>query len=94
MQPLSPDDTERLAATGPTPAQHADEGESTRLALQLLGSLPPREQEVIRLKFQNDLSYREIARITRLSESNVGYLLHQGLKSLRQQMAVIQGAAS
>jgi RNA polymerase sigma factor (sigma-70 family) len=94
MQPLTPDHAERLAAAGPNPAQHADHGESTRLALLLLESLPPREQEVLRLKFQHDLSYRDIARITRLSEGNVGYLLHQGLKSLRQQMAAIQGAAS
>lgn len=94
MQPLAPEHNEQMAAAGPSPAQHAAQGESEQLALRLLDSLPPNAQEVIRLKFQHDLSYREIARITRLSESNVGYLIHQGLKTLRQQMSVLQGVAS
>ncbi len=94
MQPLSDDDTKRLTDAGPSPAQQAAHGEGEQLAARLLAALPPNEREVIRLKFQHDLSYREIARITNLSESNVGYLIHTGLKSLRQQMAVIQGAVS
>ena len=94
MQPLAPEQCEHLPAAGPDPAQHAAQGESEQLALRLLDALPPNAREVIRLKFQHDLSYREIARITRLSESNVGYLIHQGLKTLRQQMSVLQGAAS
>ncbi len=45
--------------------------------------LSENQREVIRLKFQNDLSYKEIADITRLSVTNVGFLLHTGLKKLR-----------
>ena len=48
--------------------------------------LPDNQQEVIRLKFQNDLSYREISEITGLSVSNVGFLLHVGIKRLREIM--------
>ncbi|MFP6618069.1 MAG: hypothetical protein VB877_01905 [Pirellulaceae bacterium] len=33
------------------------------------------------------MSYREIGEITGLSISNVGYLLHVGLKSIREQFA-------
>jgi RNA polymerase sigma factor (sigma-70 family) len=51
--------------------------------LKLLDSLTPNQREVIRLKFQNDLSYQEIAGITGLSVTNVGFLLHIGLKKLR-----------
>ena len=47
---------------------------------------PKKQQEVIRLKFQQQMINREIARCTELSESNVGYLLHTGLKTLREQM--------
>ncbi len=94
MQSLSDDDTERLTTAGPSPAQQAAQGEGEQLAARLLEALPANEREVIRLKFQHDLSYREIARITSLSESNVGYLIHIGLKNLRQQMALIQGAVS
>ena len=50
-------------------------------------ALPPNQREVIRLKFQNDLSYREIAEVTQLTETNVGFLLHTGLKKLRALLA-------
>jgi DNA-directed RNA polymerase specialized sigma24 family protein len=51
--------------------------------LKLLDSLTPNQREVIRLKFQSDLSYQEISDITGLSVTNVGFLLHVGLKKLR-----------
>jgi DNA-directed RNA polymerase specialized sigma24 family protein len=51
--------------------------------LKLLDALTPNQREVIRLKFQNDLSYQEIADVTGLSVTNVGFLLHVGLKKLR-----------
>lgn len=51
--------------------------------LRLLDELTPNQRDVVRLKFQNDLSYQEIAQITGLSVTNVGFLLHVGLKKLR-----------
>jgi len=41
------------------------------------------QREVIRLKFQNGFSYQEISRISGHSVSNVGYLIHAGIKTLR-----------
>lgn len=58
---------------------------SSRL-LDLLERLPANQQEVIRLKFQNELKYREIAEITSQSIATVGFLLHTGLKRLRELM--------
>ena len=55
--------------------------------LRLVARLPARQQEVIQLRFQNDLSYREIADITGLTETNVGFLLHTALKVLREHRA-------
>ncbi len=60
--------------------------DASRAVLQHLEHLPENQQEVIRLKFQNDLSYREISGITGLSESYVGVLLHMGLKALRERL--------
>lgn len=94
VQPLMPEEADRVVAVEPDPAQHAVRGESEQLVARLLERMPQPQQEVIRLKFQHDLSYREIARVTRLSESNVGYLIHTGLKNLRQQMQTLQGAVS
>ena len=48
-----------------------------------LSCLSENQQEVIRLKFQQGLKYREIAPVTGLSVSNVGFLIHTGLKKLR-----------
>jgi len=55
--------------------------------LECLDGLPMNQREVIRLRFQNEFSYQEISRITGLSVSNVGYLLHVGLKTLRNRLA-------
>lgn len=41
------------------------------------------QREAIRLRFQNDLSYKEIAQVMNVSVTNVGFLLHAGLKRLR-----------
>ena len=40
-------------------------------------------QEVIILKFQEGRSYKEISEITGHSVSNVGVLIHEGMKILR-----------
>lgn len=51
-----------------------------------LRRLPPNQREVIRLKFLNQMSYREIGKVTGLSESHVGVLIHNGMKTLRRYM--------
>jgi RNA polymerase sigma factor (sigma-70 family) len=51
--------------------------------LRFLDRLPENQREVIRLKFQNDMTYKEISEVTNLSVSNVGFLIHTGLKRLR-----------
>lgn len=57
----------------------------------LLEGLPENQQEVVRLKFQAGLSYREISGITGLSISNVGYLLHVAIRDLRRGLHVDEG---
>jgi RNA polymerase sigma-70 factor (ECF subfamily) len=54
---------------------------SARLAV-LLARLPQRERELIALKYGAGLTNRAIARLTRLSESNVGTLLHRAVRRL------------
>jgi RNA polymerase sigma-70 factor (ECF subfamily) len=53
---------------------------------QVLSTLSENQQEVVRLKFQSGLSYREISEITDLSVSNVGFLLHTALKKIRERL--------
>lgn len=56
-------------------------------ATQMLSQLTPVQKEVIRLKFQEDLSYKEISAITGHSVSHVGVILHESIKKLRDQMS-------
>ena len=70
----------------PSPAAQAEQNENTQQALRLLESLPANQKEVVRLKFQSGLSYKEISRVTNLSVSNVGFLIHTAIKTLREQM--------
>jgi len=56
----------------------------------MLQSLPERQQEVIRMKFQGGLSYREIANVMDLTVNHVGVLIHSGLKTIREKMSVVQ----
>ena len=77
---------ERLVAAGPTPAVVVEHNESWQRVVALLDHLPHNQQEVVRLKFQDGFSYKEIAAITRLSMGNVGFLLHTALATLRREM--------
>lgn len=55
-------------------------------ALAALQELPARRREVVVLKFSAELSYREIAEVTGLSLSNVGVILHEALKQVRERL--------
>jgi len=52
-----------------------------------VAGLPAPQQEAVRLRFQSQFSYREIAGVMGLSESHVGVLLHTAIKTLRQSFA-------
>lgn len=58
-----------------------------RPVLLVLDTLPEKQQEVIRLKFQGGLSYREIATVMELTVNHVGVLIHTGLKTLREKLS-------
>jgi len=53
---------------------------------RLLEGLPKNQREVVYLKFQCDLSYKEISEVTKLSVSNVGFLIHTALKNIRKRV--------
>lgn len=66
-----------------TPEQQAiRDSEAHRLAA-LLATLPPRQRELIAMKYGAGMTNRAIARATGLSESNVGTILHRAVESLR-----------
>jgi RNA polymerase sigma factor (sigma-70 family) len=74
---------EKEPSPGPAPNEGIERAEAKSFLLRIVATLPPRQQEVLQLKFQNDLSYQQISEITHLSVSNVGVLIHTALKTLR-----------
>lgn len=78
---------ERVSAAEPRPGRALEHAETQAAILQLIHRLPPNQQEVVRLKFQNGFSYKEISRITALSVSNVGFLIHTAVSRLRTEFA-------
>ena len=69
------------------PVEELERKEAGGFLLRIIGTLPARQQEVLQLKFQNDLSYQQISDITHLSVSNVGVMIHNALKTLRERYA-------
>lgn len=68
----------------PNPAAEAAANDEASLMRHLLSRLSPQQQELVRLKFEADLSYKEISEAMRLSVSNVGVQLHNAIRTLRQ----------
>jgi RNA polymerase sigma-70 factor (ECF subfamily) len=87
MHYLAEELIEAREAEQPMPFERIEQDEAAGFLLRILATLPPRQQEVLQLKFQNDLSYQQIAEITKTTANNVGVLIHTALKTLRQKYA-------
>lgn len=87
MNPLDEEHIAVLESDQMNPAEAYERHETTNLVLKALNHLPRRQQEVIRLKFQEGLSYKEIGQITGDSVTNVGFLIHTGMKTIRERLA-------
>lgn len=84
MSSLAEADVATTTSPQPLPAEQVEQQELAGQILGMLARLPENQQEVIRLKFQQGLSYKEISSITGLSVTNVGVLIHTGMKRLRE----------
>jgi RNA polymerase sigma-70 factor (ECF subfamily) len=80
-------DCEQMRASDvPSQGESLQQEEELTQIRNLLTHLSANQQEVIRLKFEGGLSYREISAVTGLTISNVGFLIHTGLKKVRAQL--------
>lgn len=74
----------REETSEPGPDVVADQQERVSEMMGYLETLSENQQLVIRLKFEQGMSYQEISDETGLTSGNVGFLLHNGLKKLRE----------
>lgn len=87
MKRFEEGEIECVTTDEPRPSRVIESAEIHEAVLRLIDQLPHNQQEVIRLKFQNGFSYKEISRITALSVSNVGVLIHHAVVRLRTEFA-------
>ena len=90
--PLNPGTEENVSiGDSPDPQPLPDERilrlEGIGLVRLSLETLDERSRELVRLKFTEELSYKEISARTGLSMSNVGYILHHALKAIAEELA-------
>ena len=86
LQALDDDGISALEEPGVGPHARLEQDADARLVRAALDVLPAAQQEVLRLRFQEELSYKEISAITNLSVSNVGFLIHTAVRAIRKQM--------
>ncbi len=75
------------ADPAPLPDEQLVRMEGIGLVRLTLESLDERSRELIRLKFTENLSYKEMSGRTGLTTGNVGYILHCALKSMAEELA-------
>lgn len=71
----------RAQADAPSLDETVQRSEDCAQLNLLLSRLPARERELVALKYGAGLNNREIARLTRLSESNVGTILNRVMRN-------------
>lgn len=86
MTALAEPKTAETSSREPSPATTAEDRDAAGHIQEMIQSLPDNQQEVLRLRFQSSLSYKEIAEVTGLTVTNVGFLIHRGLKTVRERM--------
>lgn len=86
MRLTDDDAVDALAAGQCSPDEAAERDDALTAVLDAVDALPPVQQEVVRLKFQHGLSYKEIGAVMNLTATNVGFILHTALKAVRAQL--------
>jgi RNA polymerase sigma-70 factor (ECF subfamily) len=79
----APLEAAELVASGADPLQQAEHREAVERLSRLLGQLPDRDRELVALKYGAELTNRAIAKQMKLTETNVGTLLHRAVLKLR-----------
>ena len=80
------------ASSSDLPETIVERGETHALLARLIQGLPFQQRELLHLKVQGQLTYREIAEATGLTVANVGYHLHQAMLTLRAEMQRVERA--
>ena len=84
IDPLDELRWQKVAGSEAAPDEQAEKDEQVAHVMGYMDRLAKNQREVILLKFQQGMSYAEIRDVTGLTEGNIGFLIHTGLKRLRE----------
>lgn len=89
LHPAGPEETPSIEISDPQPLpdEQIARCEGIGLVRLSLGTLDERSRELIRLKFHEELSYKEISARTGLKVGHVGYLLHHAITAISEELA-------
>ena len=89
LEPVSGENgpTSEAADPQPLPDEQIARWEGIGLVRISLGALDERSRELVQLKFNDGLSYKEMSARTGLTVGHVGYLLHHALKAIADELA-------
>ena len=69
------------------PGSRVAEADELQRCSQAIACLPPQQQEVLQLRLNHGLSYKQISDVTGLTVNHVGVTLHQAVQRLRAVLA-------
>lgn len=75
-----------IAEVPAAPDQNLQNKSETELLKSLQSVLTESQAEIVRLKFSEDLSYKQIAEVTGLTANHVGVVIHQAVQRMREAM--------
>jgi len=86
--------TEALRRKTPNPEENLEQNERGQMLLVLLKSLPEQQRAALLLREQEEMSYREIARVLNVTESKVKVDIFRARSALRARWSETTGASS
>ncbi len=78
----------------PNQAETFERDESTRLAIEMLQTLPEHQRAVLLLREQEEMSYREISEVLKVSEDKVKVDIFRARNALRKKEGLKQSLSS
>ena len=76
-----------IASPLPQPDKEYEENYENEVLYKVLNDLPPRERDIVYMKFFDGYTNRVIAELTDLSETNVGTIIYRAIRKMREEYA-------
>ncbi|MGC4093108.1 MAG: sigma-70 family RNA polymerase sigma factor [Polyangiaceae bacterium] len=80
------EEAEMVESPDSGPCEKVERAQNLSRVGAAMATLPSRQQEILRLKLEAGLSYKDIAEVMNLTVSNVGFILHSAIARVREHL--------